>query len=161
MHLDHAAASGLSTLPPKPPRPKNFLIACALLGLVPGYSTAHDHAPAPAAPHQTLAVARLLSSTALPQLPGKRITLRTVDFPPGGYSPAHRHGGSVTVYVLSGAIRSQLQGQAPIVYQAGESFFEPPGAIHLLAENTSASEPASILAIFVADDDATLTTSPE
>jgi len=33
----------------------------------------------------------------------------------------------------------------------GESFFEPPGGEHLVSENASATEPASLLAIYVAD----------
>jgi len=103
-------------------------------------------------------VAQPVSSDALPHVQGKRITTMVVEFPPGGFSPPHHHGGSVTVYVLSGVIRSQLQGQPPIAYRAGESFFEPPGAVHLLAENMSATEPARILAVFVADEGATLTT---
>ena len=103
-------------------------------------------------------VAQPVSSDALPHVQGKRITTLVVEFPPNGLSPPHHHGGSVTVYVLSGVIRSQLQGQPPIVYRAGDSFFEPPGAVHLLAENMSASEPARILAVFVADEGATLTT---
>jgi quercetin dioxygenase-like cupin family protein len=103
-------------------------------------------------------VAQPVSSDALPHVQGKRITTMVVEFPPAGFSPPHHHAGSVTVYVLSGIIRSQLQGQPPIVYRAGESFFEPPGAVHLLAENMSATEPARILAVFVADEGATLTT---
>jgi len=103
-------------------------------------------------------VAQPVSSDALPHVQGKRITTMVVEFPPNGFSPPHHHGGSVTVYVLAGIIRSQLQGQPPIVYRAGESFFEPPGAVHLLAENMSATEPARILAVFVADEGATLTT---
>jgi quercetin dioxygenase-like cupin family protein len=103
-------------------------------------------------------VAQPVSSDALPHVQGKRITTMVVEFPPDGFSPPHHHGGSVTVYVLAGVIRSQLQGQPPIVYRAGESFFEPPGAVHLLAENMSATEPARILAVFVADEGATLTT---
>ena len=103
-------------------------------------------------------VAQPVSSDALPHVQGKRITTMVVEFPPNGFSPPHHHGGSVTVYVLAGVIRSQLQGQPPVVYRAGESFFEPPGAVHLLAENMSASEPARILAVFVADEGATLTT---
>jgi quercetin dioxygenase-like cupin family protein len=43
------------------------------------------------------------------------------------------------------------------IYQAGESFFEPPGSTHLISENASATEPASLLAVFVADDGAQLT----
>jgi quercetin dioxygenase-like cupin family protein len=103
-------------------------------------------------------LAQPVSSDALPHVQGKRITTMVVEFPPSGFSPPHHHGGSVTVYVLSGVIRSQLQGQPPMVYRAGESFFEPPGAVHLLAENMSATEPARILAVFVADEGATLTT---
>jgi quercetin dioxygenase-like cupin family protein len=44
------------------------------------------------------------------------------------------------------------------IYRAGESFFEPPGSIHLVSENASATEPAALLAIFIADDGVTLTT---
>jgi quercetin dioxygenase-like cupin family protein len=103
-------------------------------------------------------LAQPVSSDALPHVQGKRITTMVVEFPPNGFSPPHHHGGSVTVYVLAGVIRSQLQGQPPIVYRAGESFFEPPGTVHLLAENMSGTEPARILAVFVADEGATLTT---
>ncbi len=41
---------------------------------------------------------------------------------------------------------------------AGESFFEPPGSEHLVSENASATELASMLAVFIADDLAELTT---
>lgn len=122
---------------------------------------AHAAMPQASAATRPRAVVQPVSSDALPQVPGKRITTVVVEFPPGGYSPPHHHGGSVTVYVLSGAIRSQLQGQSPMVYQEGASFFEPPGVVHLLAENVSATEPARILAIFVADEGVTLTTYHE
>ena len=46
----------------------------------------------------------------------------------------------------------------PKVYKAGESFFEPPGSTHLISENASATKPASLLAVFIADDGAQLTT---
>ena len=42
-------------------------------------------------------------------------------------------------------------------YEAGETFFEPPGSTHLISENASKTEPASLLAIFVADTGAQLT----
>jgi quercetin dioxygenase-like cupin family protein len=44
------------------------------------------------------------------------------------------------------------------VYNAGESFFEPPGSRHLISEYASSKEPASLLAVFIADDGARLTT---
>ena len=93
----------------------------------------------------------------LPHVPGKSITTVLVQFPPDGFSPKHRHAGSVTVHVLKGTIRSQLGGGPVGTFGPGDSFFEPPGAIHLFAENVSKSEPAEILAIFVADDCAVLT----
>lgn len=94
----------------------------------------------------------------LPHVPGKSITTVRVEFPPNAYSPKHVHAGSVTVYVLEGTIRSQLGGGPVEEFRPGQSFFEPPGAIHLFAENPSLSQPAAILATFVADDCAVLTT---
>ena len=71
-------------------------------------------------------------------------------YPPGGKSAKHYHAGSVLVHVLSGAIRSENSATGPAkVYKAGESFFEPAGSEHLISENASASEPASLLAVFV------------
>jgi quercetin dioxygenase-like cupin family protein len=94
----------------------------------------------------------------LPNVPGNSLTAVLVEYAPGGKTPTHHHAGSVFAYVLSGAIRSQVSGDdAPKVYKAGESFFEPPGSSHLVSENASATEPASLLAVFVAEDDATLT----
>jgi hypothetical protein len=56
------------------------------------------------------------------------------------------------------SIRSENSATGPAkVYKAGESFFEPPGSEHLVSENASATEPASLLAVFVADDGAQLT----
>jgi quercetin dioxygenase-like cupin family protein len=98
-------------------------------------------------------------SEKLPNVPGQSLTAVVVNYAPGGKSPSHHHAGSVFAYVLSGAIRSENSATGPArVYKAGESFFEPPGSEHLVSENASASEPASLLAVFVADDGAKLTT---
>jgi quercetin dioxygenase-like cupin family protein len=77
----------------------------------------------------------------LPNVPGKSLT------------------AVVFVFVLSGAVQSESSATGPVkVYKAGESFFEPPGSEHLVSENASVTEPASLLAVFVADDGAQLTT---
>ena len=94
----------------------------------------------------------------LPNVAGKSLTAVVVDFPPGVVSPPHHHAGAVFVYVLSGAVRSQLGGGEANVYRAGEGFFEPPGSHHVHSSSASPTEPARILAVFVADDGATLTT---
>jgi quercetin dioxygenase-like cupin family protein len=98
-------------------------------------------------------------SEKLPNVPGKSLTAVVVNYEPGGKSASHHHAGSVFAYVLSGSIRSENSATGPArVYKAGESFFEPPGSEHLVSENASTTEPASLLAIFVADDGAQLTT---
>ena len=95
----------------------------------------------------------------LGNVPGKSLTAVVVNYAPGGKSGKHHHAGSVFAYVLSGAIRSENSATGPVrVYKAGESFFEPPGSEHLVSENASATEPASLLAVFIADDRAQLTT---
>ena len=103
--------------------------------------------------------AKVARSEKLPNVPGKSVTAVVVTFPPGAKSPPHRHAGSVLVYVLSGEVRSENSATGPAhVYKVGETFFEPAGSTHLVSENASATESATILAVFVADDGATLTT---
>ena len=98
-------------------------------------------------------------SQALPNVPGQTLTSVLVSYPPGGKSGSHRHAGSVFAYVLSGHIRSQVSTLGPVkIYGPGDSFFEAPGATHMVSENASETEPASLLAVFVAPDGATLTT---
>ena len=98
----------------------------------------------------------------LTNLPGQSVTGLLVTYPPAGRSSVHHHAGSVVAYVLSGAVRSENSATGPVrTYKAGESFFEPPGSTHLVSENASATEPASLLAIFVADEGATLKTDEQ
>jgi quercetin dioxygenase-like cupin family protein len=100
-----------------------------------------------------------VSAEKLANVAGKSLTVVVVNYAPGGKSGKHHHAGSVFAYVLSGAIRSENSATGPVkVYKAGESFFEPAGSEHLVSENASATEPASLLAVFVADDRAQLTT---
>jgi len=94
----------------------------------------------------------------LPNAPGNSLTAFVVEYAPGGKSTSHHHSGSVFAYVLEGEIRSQISdGQPAKVFKAGESFYEPPGSDHLVSENASATKPAKLLAVFVADDKAVLT----
>jgi quercetin dioxygenase-like cupin family protein len=128
-------------------RRRGFIAACALF-------LARDlmAADAPAA-----VTASQAFSEKLPNVPGKTLTGVHVTYLPGGKSAAHAHAGSVYAYVLSGKIRSENSVTGPArVYSAGEGFFEPPGSVHTLSENASDTEPASLLAIFVADDGARL-----
>jgi quercetin dioxygenase-like cupin family protein len=102
---------------------------------------------------------RQIFSVPLPNVPGKSLSAVMVSYEPGGKSPSHNHhSASVFAFIVSGAIRSENSATGPAkVYKAGESFFEPPGSIHSVSENASTTEPASLLAVFVADDGAELT----
>jgi quercetin dioxygenase-like cupin family protein len=100
----------------------------------------------------------LISSNALPDIPGKRVTIVRVTYGPGGFTPPHRHAGTVTAYITKGQIRSQLQGGPVEIFDVGQSFFEPPGAIHLVSANASNTDWAELIAVFVADEGAQLTT---
>jgi len=112
--------------------------------------------------HSDDADVKQVFSKVLPNVPGKVLSAVVVNYAPGGKSGAHHHSGSVFAYILKGSIRSQVSGESEAkVYKAGESFFEPPGSSHLVSENASATEPASLIAIFVADDGATLTAPGE
>ena len=135
---------------------RNFMFM-ALLASAVGLPLAYG-----AAGEEAGAEVKLSLAQKLPNVPGKTITAIVVNYAPGGKSGKHHHAGSVFAYVLSGAIRSENSATGPVnVYRAGESFFEPPGSEHLISENASATEPASLLAVFVADDDARLTTFDE
>jgi quercetin dioxygenase-like cupin family protein len=106
----------------------------------------------------TLDTVEPISSHALPNVPGKRVTIVRVFYGPGGFTRPHRHAGSVTAYVAKGEIRSQLGGGPVEIFKVGQSFFEPPGATHLVSANASNTEPAELIAVFVADEGAQLTT---
>ena len=88
----------------------------------------------------------------LPAAVGKALTVVEVVFAPGTKADPHRHGQAfVYAYVLSGSIRSQLAGEPARTYHTGESWFEPPGARHLLTENVSRTAPARLLVAFIAN----------
>jgi quercetin dioxygenase-like cupin family protein len=88
-------------------------------------------------------------------VPGKSMTALIVSYPAGGKTPPHRHGKSfVVAYVFEGTIRTQLGSGEIKTYKAGESWTEKPGEHHVLSENVSATKPAKILAMLVANTNA-------
>jgi quercetin dioxygenase-like cupin family protein len=102
-------------------------------------------------------------SHAIPNIPGKSLIAVEVDYPPGGVSQPHHHAASAFIYayVVSGSIASQVEGQPERVYKAGESFFENPGAHHVVSRNASTTEPAKLLAVFVVDTGDKALTTPD
>lgn len=88
----------------------------------------------------------------LKNAPGKSIVGFEVHFPPGGYTPPHRHAGaSVVATVTEGQMLSGMNGNPPKVYEVGESFMELPGCHHTVGENNSQEKPATFVAVLVVD----------
>ena len=88
----------------------------------------------------------------LPNVEGKTFTSTIVDFAPGARAVPHRHGEAfVYAYVLDGTVASRLAGAPRRTYHQGEDWVEQPGAHHLLTENTSRTEPAKLLVVFVSN----------
>lgn len=100
-------------------------------------------------PSETLAP---LLEQALPGVAGKTFTSAVVDFPPSARAVPHRHGEAfVYAYVLEGTVRSVLDDKPEVTYHQGDSWVEQPGAHHVLTENTSATDRARLLVIFVSN----------
>jgi quercetin dioxygenase-like cupin family protein len=93
-----------------------------------------------------------LFQRALPNIEGKTFTSMLIEFPPGTGAAPHRHGAAfVWAYVLAGTIRIKLNDEPTRTCCEGESWFEEASTHHLLAENTSATEPAKLLAVFISN----------
>ena len=134
---------------------KNMLLACVAATAMGAL------APAPAAAHNTTEKVTPAFRQPIPNRPGKSLVAVVVDYAPGAASRPHVHAKSAFIYayVLSGAIESRVDDGPLQVLRSGESFYEPPGARHVVSRNASATEPARLLAVFVLDTaDAPLTT---
>jgi quercetin dioxygenase-like cupin family protein len=100
-------------------------------------------------PSETL---KPLFQQALPNVKGKTFTSAVVELPPNARAMPHRHGQAfVYAYVLDGTVRSKLDDKPVTTYHQGENWVEQPGAHHVLTENTSRTEPAKLLVVFVSD----------
>ena len=87
----------------------------------------------------------------LVNVPGKEVTMITVDYSPGGADPVHRHNASAFVYVLEGSIVMQMKGGEKVTLHPGDTFYEDPAGIHLVGKNASDTKPAKFLVFLVKD----------
>jgi quercetin dioxygenase-like cupin family protein len=97
------------------------------------------------------ATVKSLLSKDLAGIPGKELSMITVDYPPGGSDTVHRHHAQVLVYVLEGSIVMQVRGEAPITLVPGQTFYEGPDDVHTVSRNASQTAPAKFLVFFVKD----------
>jgi quercetin dioxygenase-like cupin family protein len=87
----------------------------------------------------------------LTDIPGKEGLLLTVEYPPGGSDPIHRHNAHGFIYVLEGSVVMQVRGGKETILTPGQSFYEGPGDVHVVGRNASQTKPAKFLVFLVKD----------
>ena len=87
----------------------------------------------------------VLMKQPLADMVGKVATMLTVAYAPGAASDPHVHPGSVFAYVLEGTVVTQLEGEQPVTYTKGQSWYESPKKPHMVSRNASVTESAKIL----------------
>jgi len=92
-----------------------------------------------------------LMSKDLAEFPGKEALMITVEYPPGGSDPVHRHNAHAFVYVLEGSIVMQVKGGKEVTLTPGQTFYEGPNDVHVVGRNASSTKPAKFLVFLVKD----------
>ena len=87
----------------------------------------------------------------LTDIPGKESLMLTVEYPPGGSDPIHRHNAHAFVYVLEGSVVMQVRGGKETILTPGQSFYEGPDDVHVVGRNASQTKPAKFLVFLVKD----------
>jgi quercetin dioxygenase-like cupin family protein len=90
-------------------------------------------------------------SKALADIPSKEVLMITVEYPPGGSDPIHRHNAHGFIYVLEGSIVMQVKGGKEVTLNPGETFYEGPDDVHVVGRNASSTKPAKFLVLLFKD----------
>jgi len=125
---------------------KNTAVLAFLLSLAGGTFVAQD------------VTVRPLLSKDLAGVPGKEITMITVEYPPGGTDPVHTHHAQALVYVLEGSIVMQVKGGDAVTLSPGQTFYEGPDDVHIVGRNASQTAPAKFVVFLVKDKGAPILT---
>ena len=139
------AASGCATA---------FLASCITYVTVAGWpeslSPSRAHAqgqPAAGGVRQTE-----LFKTTMKDVLGRVVTVRRTERDPGNGSGPHRHPGSHTIgYVLDGTYEVKVDDGRLQKLGPGETFYEPPGALHAVSRNGSSTQAVKYLVIQISD----------
>jgi quercetin dioxygenase-like cupin family protein len=81
-------------------------------------------------------------------------TVKEVTFEPGQKDVSHRHAGPVFGYVLEGEYEHAINDEPVRTYKAGETFYEPTGCLHRVAQNASTKNRTRLLAVILHSRDA-------
>ena len=87
----------------------------------------------------------------LTDIPGKEGVMLTVEYPPGGSDPVHRHNADAFVYVLEGSVVMQVKGGKEVTLTPGQTFYEGPDDVHVVGRNASKTKPAKFVVTLIKD----------
>lgn len=92
-----------------------------------------------------------LMSQVMTDVSGKEGLLITVEYPPGGSDPIHRHDAHAYLYVLEGSVVMQVKGGKQVTLTPGQTFYEGSNDVHIVGRNASKTKPAKFLVFLVKD----------
>jgi quercetin dioxygenase-like cupin family protein len=115
------------------------IILVVLLSLIPGTLMA-----------QEIKVTSLMSKV-MTDVSGKEGLMITVEYPPGGSDPIHRHNAHAFLYVLEGSVVMQVKSGKQVTLTAGQTFYEDSKDVHIVGRNASKTQPAKFLVFLVKD----------
>lgn len=88
-------------------------------------------------------------------------TIVEVTIEPGQSGLAHRHPGPGFVYVVEGEYELGIDDQPTKRFKAGETFYEPTGALHRVSKNPAAKGKTRLIAVVLHPRDAKQVAIPE
>jgi quercetin dioxygenase-like cupin family protein len=95
-----------------------------------------------------------LMSKVMTDVSGKEGLMITVEYPPGGADPVHRHNAHAFLYVLEGSVVMQVKGGKQVTLTPGQTFYEGSNDVHIVGRNASKTQPAKFVVFLVKDKDA-------
>ena len=136
---------------------RTLLTLAAGIGVGVAVTFAADH------DHKAVKVTQLSQRDIIEKLDGKAASATVVEvtFEPGQKDAPHHHTGPVFGYVLEGEYEHALDDEPVKTYKAGDTFYEPSGAVHRVARNPSGKTRTRLLAVILHSRDTKETTVPE
>jgi len=98
---------------------------------------------------QASGLTRTLVGKADVSIPGREAVVARVEVAPGARAGRHTHPGDEISYVLEGQVELLIDGQAPRVIKAGESFVVPAGTVH--DAHNAGDAPTKLVGVYVVE----------
>jgi len=119
--------------------PKLLASLCAVAALA-----ASGHALA-----QTPPLQRTIVGKGDVSVPGREAVIARVEVAPGATAARHTHPGDEIAYVSEGETELLVDGEAPRIVKAGETFVIPAGVVH--AAHNAGSTPIKLISVYVVE----------